>query len=77
MAEVKEKKKRDEKTIKRQIHTNVMKTLTGRANKLYEADKSKPYEPPSDEQIKTECKKRWQEHLDRENGKEDISMYFE
>ena len=77
MAEVKEKKKRDKGTIKRQIHTNAMKYLTGVANKRYESDKTKEYAPPTEAEIKVECKRRWQEHLDRENGKEDISMYFE
>lgn len=78
MTEVKsEKKTRSKDTIKRQIHTNAMKCLTGRANKRYEADTTKDYVPPTEAEIKTECKNRWQEHLDREKGKADISMYFE
>lgn len=77
MAEVVEKKKRDEKTIKRQIHTNAMKYLTGVANKHYEADKSKPYAPPTETEIKVECKRRWDEHVERGKGKKDISIYFD
>lgn len=71
-----EKKKREEKTIKRQIHTNAMKYLTRLANKRYEADTTKDYVPPTEAEIKAECKKRWQEHVDREKGQADISMYF-
>lgn len=72
-----EKKTRDKKTIQRQIHTNAVKYLTGLANKKYEADTTKDYVPPTEAEIKAECKNRWQEHLDRKNGKKDISSFFE
>ncbi len=74
------KKTRDKKTIQRQIHTNALKFLTEQANKNYqEALKEDPeakYEPPTDDQIRTECKKRWQAHLDRKEDKKDVSSFF-
>jgi len=74
MAEVVEKKKRDEKTIKRQIHTNAWKYLLELANK--EQQRTGIYAAPTKEAHIAECKKRWQEHLDRKKGPVDISEYF-
>jgi hypothetical protein len=72
--EVKTKRTRDEKTIKRQILTNVKKYLADLASKRVEAGEE--YSAPTKDQISDECKKRWQEHLDRLKAKEDVSDYF-
>lgn len=74
MSEVVEKKKRSKTTIQRQIKTNAMKFLMEKANKDFIA--SGEYNPPTKEKIREECKRRWDEHLERGKEKEDISEYF-
>lgn len=65
---------RSEKTIKTQIYTNAMKYLTELANKAFEAGND--YVAPTEAQIRDECKKRWQKHLDLHAEKKDVSVYF-
>lgn len=67
-------KHRDEATIKRQILTNAKKYLAELANQR--VTDTKPYEAPTREEIAAECKKRWQQHLDRAKVKVDPSEYF-
>lgn len=79
-----EKKKiRGKETIQRQIYKNVLKGLTEQANRDYEEAKAKAigeenveYKSPTEDEIKAECKKRWQQHLDRKEAKKDVSSYF-
>lgn len=68
-------KRREKKTIQRQIHTNAMKALADHAAKR--AKETGEYVAPTIEEIKAECQKRWQQHLDRYAVKEDVSVYFE
>ncbi|MDG5467278.1 hypothetical protein P9J64_02985 [Deltaproteobacteria bacterium IMCC39524] len=68
-------KKRDEVTIKRQILTNVKKSLSGLASKREKA--TGVYVAPTQEEIAAECKKRWQDHVERYLPKEDVSVYFD
>ena len=68
-------RQRDEATIKRQILTNVKKSLAKLAEER--AKVNGKYEAPTNEEVAAECKKRGQERLDRMKGKEDISVYFD
>lgn len=68
------KKTRDERTVQRQICTNARKYLSELAAKR--AKETGEYVAPTDEELALECKKRWQERLDRMKGKEDVSVYF-
>jgi len=69
------RKTRDKVTVKRQILTNVRKSLSELASKR--AKETGDYLAPTQEEIRAECMKRWQQHLDRMKGKEDISAYFD
>lgn len=69
------KKQRDKVTVKRQILTNVRKSLATHAAK--NARTTGEYIPPTKAEVRTECLKRWHQHLDRMKGKEDVSEYFD
>ncbi len=76
------KKKRSTVTVQRQIHTNAMKYLTEQANKRYEEAKANgeenvEYRSPTEADIKAECKKRWQRHLEQDKPKMDVTAFFE
>lgn len=70
------KKPRSEESIKRQTLTRAINELKGDAAKLA-AGTGQPYVAPTKEQIAVECKKRWQQRLDRLKPKEDLSAYFD
>ena len=69
------KRTRDPKTIQRQILTNAKKYLADLADKAFQD--TGEYVPPTEGEIKAECKRRWQRHLDQQKEKEDPSSYFE
>jgi hypothetical protein len=66
---------RSKATRKRQIVTNSRKSLIALAAKRAEKSNS-PFIPPSEDEIKAECKRRWQESQERQMPKEDVSEYF-
>lgn len=70
------KKPRSEVSIKRMILTRVRKDLAEAAAKRAK-ETGGSYIEPTDEEITAECKKRWQNRLDRLKPKEDVSKYFD
>lgn len=74
MSEAKTKRPRSEETIKVQIYGHALRYLIELANKEFAV--TGEYVAPTEEQIRTECKKRWQKHLDLHADKKDVSMFF-
>lgn len=64
-----------EDRIKRQILTNTRKGLAAHAEKRFK--ETGTYKEPTREEIKAECSRRWQKHLDSQKPKEDLSLFFD
>ena len=71
----KQTRTREEVTIKRQILTNAKKYLTQLADLKFK--ETNEYSAPTEADLRAECKKRWQQHLERTKGKVDVSAFFD
>jgi hypothetical protein len=68
---------RNIKTRQRHIYTNSFKAVAAR-NAKYAEENNTEYKKPSNEQLKSECQRRWELNAERKKQKDlDVSGFFE